>query len=888
MTSTDSSITNFSKIKANNTINLTAAKDITNTATILTNDSNLLASNNNGVSSYITNGAEESNKNNKNISSEILETASIKGGSVSINAGNNFNNFAANIDTSKNIINQSAIDQAKAHNKKVIETGIGEVIAIPSPIYSSGNLTLTADNDINISTLALRNRTETTWGNRKKGGTDIVDITTNIGSNINIDGSLTATTTGLGLASEQKEIDALNAKIQAKYDEDMLAYNIALEKYQKSLTYIPILKESISPQSPPTKPEDPIFYKQATSNINIIGSNITTKEDLNLAAKDNVNIISAQDSYHKEERSHKNGTTVKKTYFATTDNITNISSNLISDGNINISSGKDTNIIASNITGKGNGDIITGAYIDYDINSATYGQTLFNNDANLNIANAVDSKRFYSESTKTKTGLSLENAAMTAAMVAAVVATGGAGTAALATTGGMTAVGVGAAAGSINKQKNTKTELRYDETVVASKLSFNNNLTLSSVNNATIKSSNIKAGGNITVNTGNNLIIATASENHLHSIETKNKGNYFFKNGQYGNYDSNIINTEITSNTSSDIVNSNLTFNVGNIAIVEYNKASKTSDDDNANNVVNIANITTANTNTTSTTNIANTIKAGSDNSTLYRNYSQNSKLAYINKLDSLNTLYNPVEEIHKSWNQTNRGLTKTGQIAMAVTAVAISITTGGIGSGISGAMTTAAATTASTTATISATNASMNSTGLTDTLKYSLDSAYKSTKSKDNIKNMAIAAGVAGVGYGIGEWMKTKGVNPSFESGTMDNNRVGVNVEKGTDGNWYQKLPNKERVQVSSFEAHTIGNQNPAFKALNTTPGAPAFANFHDAMNFPFGVNQVTIAPYYAMSQCAASPTLCATFPDTFIKIGTWGQVDTNLNSYKNYEKNN
>ncbi|NDB61739.1 hypothetical protein EB001_25355, partial [bacterium] len=487
-----------------------------------------------------------------------------------------------------------------------------------------------------------------------------------------------------------------------------------------------------------------------------------------------------------EERSHKNGTTVKKTYFATTDNITNISSNLISDGNINISSGKDTNIIASNITGKGNGDIITGAYIDYDINSATYGQTLFNNDANLNIANAVDSKRFYSESTKTKTGLSLENAAMTAAMVAAVVATGGAGTAALATTGGMTAVGVGAAAGSINKQKNTKTELRYDETVVASKLSFNNNLTLSSVNNATIKSSNIKAGGNITVNTGNNLIIATASENHLHSIETKNKGNYFFKNGQYGNYDSNIINTEITSNTSSDIVNSNLTFNVGNIAIVEYNKASKTSDDDNANNVVNIANITTANTNTTSTTNttnIANTIKAGSDNSTLYRNYSQNSKLAYINKLDSLNTLYNPVEEIHKSWNQTNRGLTKTGQIAMAVTAVAISITTGGIGSGISGAMTTAAATTASTTATISATNASMNSAGLTDTLKYSLDSAYKSTKSKDNIKNMAIAAGVAGVA----SWaISATGGKPSTSRGDYGNSKMGVNTERAVDGQVY------------------------------------------------------------------------------------------------------
>lgn len=55
-----------------------------------------------------------------------------------------------------------------------------------------------------------------------------------------------------------------------------------------------------------------------------------------------------------------------------------------------------------------------------------------------------------------------------------------------------------------------------------------------------------------------------------------------------------------------------------------------------------------------------------------------------------------------------------------------------------------------------------------------------------------------------------------------------------------------------------------------------------------PAVINQVTIAPYYAMSQCAASPTLCAIFPDTFIKVGTWGQVNTNLDIYKNnYEQN-
>jgi len=142
-------------------------------------------------------------------------------------------------------------------------------------------------------------------------------------------------------------------------------------------------------------------------------------------------------------------------------------------------------------------------------------------------------------------------------------------------------------------------------------------------------------------------------------------------------------------------------------------------------------------------------------------------------------------------------------------------------------------------------------------------------------------------IAYGVGEWMKSEGVNPSLESGTMENSKVGVNVEQNTNGNWQKILPNGDIKNVSSFEAYSVGNQNPVFKAFNTTPGAPSFTGFHDAMNFPAGINQVTIAPYYAMSQCAAIPTLCAMFPDTFIKVGTWGLVDTNLDIYKNdYEQ--
>jgi filamentous hemagglutinin len=447
LTSSAGSINNFSQLKAGGTASLSAAKDVTNSSTVLTNDSSLLAS---GISGYVSNGMASSNTGF--IQSKTLETAGITAGSLTLNAGNDFNNYDANITT-------------------------------------TGNADITAGNNANFSTLELRNRTETSWGHKSKGGSQVVDTTTNVASNINIGGNLNVVTTGLAA-------DAVT---------------------------------------------------DGGSNINIIGSNVSTTGNLNLAAKDNVNIASAIDTYHKEERSNSKSFTVKKTYFATTDNTTNVSSNLTSQGDVNISSGKDTNIIASNITGKGNGDILVGAYTDYDTGSATYGQTLFNADANLNILNGVDTKRFYSESTKTKTGLSLENALMNAAMVAAVVAMGPASVGVIAAAGAG-----GGAVGAVNQQKTTNTTLRYDETIVKSNLSFGKNLDLTSTNDTTIQASNITTGTeniagqkDLNITTGGNLLLTSATENHQTSYELKDKGNYFFKNGSSGNVNTKVVNTEI-------------------------------------------------------------------------------------------------------------------------------------------------------------------------------------------------------------------------------------------------------------------------------------------------------------------------------------------------------
>jgi len=182
LTSTSGSISNFSQIKANGAINLSAAQDIINSSTVLTNDENLL---NSGVASYVRSGTS----NPLIIRSTLLETAGISGGSVAINAGNNFTNLGANITTSQNAL-----------------TGGGT---------SSGNIAITAGNDVTISTLQLHNYTETKWGTKKKGGSSILETVTNVGSNIVSAGNLDITSTGLSSTSTGGNINIIGSNLTA-------------------------------------------------------------------------------------------------------------------------------------------------------------------------------------------------------------------------------------------------------------------------------------------------------------------------------------------------------------------------------------------------------------------------------------------------------------------------------------------------------------------------------------------------------------------------------------------------------------------------------------------------------------------------------------------------
>jgi len=624
-------------IGAIGTLSLTATNgSILNSAIVQTNDANLLNSNSDSYQLALNDSARTTG----NISSSLLQNSSIKGGSISINAGNDFVNLGGKISTLQNTLSDGST--------------------------STGNLEVVAGNNVDIKTLQLRNRVEASWGSKKRGGTSIVDTTTNIGSDLTSVGTLSLTTTGTAIA------DAIDT----------------------------------------------------ASNINIVGSNITSSGNMSLVARDNVTIASAIDTYNKQENNHKKGFQSKSTSTGIVDTTTNISSNLISGGDLSIMSGVDTNIIASNLSATGSGNILAGEYLDLTLTSPTYNTLVTNDNGNVNILNGVDTRYSYLQTNKTKMGFSLENAVMTAAMVAAIAFSGGASAGVILASGSSGAVG-----GAINKQNTKNTITTYDETVVASKLNFGNNLTISSINDATLKAAKVNSGSDLTINAGNNLLIETASETHSKSNEKNNKGNYFFSNGTSGYQAGNVINTEITSNDGN---NTNTTFNIGNITLAQYNKSSGDYSTD--------------------------AIKTGLDGSILYGDFSSNSKLSYLDKLDSSATFYNPVEEISKSWDQTNRGLTKAGQAVVAITASALTMgAMGPVNGSITKGALVAGSSAAASTASIAAVNSSVNANGdIFKQLRSISKDTWDATTSKESVKNIIIAAAAGGLTIGLTNAFKT------------------------------------------------------------------------------------------------------------------------------------
>ena len=292
--------------------------------------------------------------------------------------------------------------------------------------------------------------------------------------------------------------------------------------------------------------------------------------------------------------------------------------------------------------------------------------------------------------------------------------------------------------------KKSSTEITKTEGRSTSSSLMANNITLTSANDITLQAAKLKAEESVNITAAENLLITTAQDFSTSSETNKSKTTFAKSLGSSGAINSTITNTEIFI---PDPIK--LKLDAGNLIYAEYNSNS------------NPLNSPTNSTNSVST-----------------------ASLAYLNSLDPAKAIYNPLTEIHQSYDQTNRSLTNTSQALIAVAAAAIAIGTGGIGTGISGAILTAGATTTGTIATTSATNASMNADGSAiNQLKTTTKTAVKDTTSKESLQAIAISAAAAGLAQGATQASGvTNGANATSASDTVAEritNNLSIGLQK-------------------------------------------------------------------------------------------------------------
>ncbi len=270
LTSNNGSIINFSKLKAIAAISL-SAQNIINTSTVKTNAANLLNLDN---PAYINNQASNSN----NISSTLFETATITSASLNANAEIDFNNYAANITT------------------------------------TSGDLNIIAGDDINITSLALRNRDEF----RSKKYTKITDITTNTSSNIDINNNLILISGNDTNIKGSNIVATRNADIKIGGELNITSAQDSYYKYiaTKKKKSFGRSKSSTSLTETKTQIASNIvvggdIMLDGVSDVNILGSNIRGENGQIISQAGNVNIKNGINSVKSYTTSKKKGSTAK-------------------------------------------------------------------------------------------------------------------------------------------------------------------------------------------------------------------------------------------------------------------------------------------------------------------------------------------------------------------------------------------------------------------------------------------------------------------------------------------------------------------------------------------------------------------------------------------------
>ena len=806
---------NETRIEAGNIVSLDAGHDINNIGATIKGGSLV----------YLTAGNDINNK--------ALVNYTINGSSTNSNGSAITESQALASDAryiSSNLVSQGNIESGG----NLVMVAANDINIKGSNTNSTGSSYLEATNgNINITTAALRDKTFAEGGKRKKHWVSITDNTTNIESNVTSNGTLDLVASGTtalvsDLASEVGNINITGSKLTSADNLTLSAKNdIAITSAQdttysfeagrlgRGKSYLRNSNSTTQVESELTTTNngdisitsgvgntDTAVLENAHGSIALIASKLTTKDvdndtsnnigsgNIALVAKEDLTISSALNNQYSESNSTKKGLTVKKSSTTIDGSATNVSSELNATGDIATISGNDTNIIASNLFAQGSGSITSG------------GQT--------NIYNGVDTTTHYSNTVKERTGV-LSNIPVVKEVFQVVdVVIGG-------TLNGITGGNWNAnstVGHSINRVDGNVTT----EKIITSNLNFANNLIINSEQDLSVRSSKLTSiSGDIalTSNLGDvSITAATANNTSNWRADTKTDRSKAIEERANNSGvataseiiagkdititsaqgDATLQAAKLTSGTENIAGSQDITVSAtnGNIYLLAANNTSEVTHTDKSKGTYSFSNGTSGHIHSAV---INNEIRAdggnagGSAGSITFDTENQiiaqfkntgsegdasafvnDAKLSYLSSLDPTKTTFILLDEAHVDWDQTARGLTKTGTAVIGVAAVAATILTLGTAAPITaavaaggwsaagGSIAVAVASSAAATASISATNASMNVDG---NLLGSFDdvgkTTLKDTTSKDAMRNYAVAAVAAGLTSFASEALKVQ-----------------------------------------------------------------------------------------------------------------------------------
>ena len=244
--------------------------------------------------------------------------------------------------TTDNLTNKSilGINKANIDGSTVNITAKNSVDNIGADIKAKEDLTITAKDISNLSTLRT---------NGYKA--DVISTGENLASieakNVTLDAVNNIQNTGATIKADEKlDIKAKNVKIDTL--EESRYYNDGSADNYTTIDNKSNIESNIEAKN---------INMEAKKDIDIKGSNVVAKNEANIKADGDVNIVSATDSRfyaHKETNKGKFGksSSEESIVYATR----NVASNIIGD-KVNITSGKDVNIFGSNVGAKDTGNI---------------------------------------------------------------------------------------------------------------------------------------------------------------------------------------------------------------------------------------------------------------------------------------------------------------------------------------------------------------------------------------------------------------------------------------------------------------------------------------------------------------------------------------------------